>query len=176
MSEFIKKVGSFLKGPRRDSPDVYLEKLGRERKREQERKRKKVADFEERLATPAVKKRIDELVEKFGLQKCERGVESSALTFGDDKLRLVFRPKTNEFRRIIYDTIPALIHYKGLNEDDDGVFGIAYVELGKDVVIVSDEYLFGYSGLNNLCEQLGYKDEREYTGHFGRDMTGQFSI
>lgn len=176
MSELIRKVGGLLKGTRRDRLDVYLEKSSRRRERELMKERKAIAAFEKKLSGPALRKSIDDLVKSHSLQECERGVGGSALVYGDNNLRLIFRPTGSEFRRIVADMKPASIRYKGLNEDDDGVWGVAFIEIGKEIAIESNEYLFGYSGLDSLCKQLGYKDERKYTGHFGRDTTGHFSL
>lgn len=176
MSELIRKVGSLLKGARRDSLEVYLEKSERRQEGELMKERKAIAAFEKKLASPVLKKRTDDLVERYGLQECERGIGGSALIYGDNNLRLIFRPTSSEFRRIVADVRPTNIRYKGLNEDDGGVWGVAYIEFGKEIAIETDEHLFGYSGLDSLCEQLGYKDERKYTGHFGRDTSGKFSL
>lgn len=140
-----------------------------------EREQRRIAAFEGELTKPSMKKRVDKLIERYGLQECKIEVGSSALVYGDNKLRLIFRPTSDEFRSIVGQVRPAQIRYKGLNEDDGGVWGKAYIELGKDITIESDERLFGYSGLDGLCDQLGYKDERRYTGYFGRDTSGQFS-
>lgn len=143
-----------------------IRKFERETQRE-ERRRKA---FAERLETPQGRERIRYIIETNGLANCKNMIRNSTLDRG--KLKLVFEPTDEEFRRIISQTRPNIIYYNQINEDDGGPWGSLHIKFGEDVEIYSMQHIFGYESVFNLCEQLGYRDEREHSAF--KNSRGKF--
>lgn len=131
-----------------------------------------VTNFEKRITSPVIQEEISQFEKEFDLTECVRGVQFS--TFDRKKLKLVFSPSEDKFEKIVRKNKPNEIYYNEINMDDVGNWGSLCIKQSKDIEIYSSLYIWGYLGIWNLLEKLGYKDEATTTGF--KNHSGKFVL